>query len=88
MMCVTSVISPYRRFAAETDREPAMTCSSLTSYCKMTHIVILILHHIFTATKQSAPLPAAHKTAANEQRTYANSLAISHKQKNSIFGKQ
>ncbi len=45
----------------------------------MTRIVILTLYHIFTATKQSAPLPAAHNTAANEQGTYANSLAISHR---------
>lgn len=35
-------------------------------------------NHAFTATKQSAPLPAAHRTTANEQRTYANSLPDSH----------
>lgn len=45
----------------------------------MTRIVILTFRHVFAPTKQSTPLPVAHITAANEQRTYANSLAISHR---------
>lgn len=84
------------RFQQILTGKAALTCSSSFTSQQASHPFVkrhglwfLTLHHVFTATKQSAPLPAAHKTAANEQRTYANSLAISHRgnsgKKTSIF---
>lgn len=54
-----------------------MGSTALTRSKSFTPQQALHPNHAFTATKQSAPLPAAHPTTANEQRTYANSLADS-----------
>lgn len=78
------LLSLYHLFPANPDREqfwpvPAVFTSEQHSFVESRGLWFLTLHHIYPATKQSAPLPAARKIAANERRTYANSLAISHR---------
>lgn len=70
---------------------PRMGKAALNCSKSFTSQQALHPNHAFTAPKQSDPLPAAHRTTAKEQRTYANSLADSHwgggkkKKKTSIF---
>ena len=75
----------------------ALTCpSSFTSHnplgndtdCFFKPFIPFFFFFFFYCNKQSAPLPAAHKIAANEQRTYANSSAISHSEKQAFLGVQ